>query len=80
MLVIPADGYSGARARLSIVFFILLFLIFSPSPPNPYRLIAIEAQVTREKHALEILKNATYLSPLEVPRYLNLTGVSQFIN
>jgi hypothetical protein len=76
MLVIPMDEATAARGRfLYFMFMFLLFMMLSPSPPNPYRMMALEALASREKHSLDILQNATYLGPFEIPDGLNLTGV-----
>jgi hypothetical protein len=57
------------------MFMFLVFMMFSPNPPDPYRIIALEALATRERHSLEVIQNATYNGPFEIPRSLNLTGV-----
>lgn len=80
MLVVPMDGTSAARGRiLYIMFMFFLFMMFSPNPPNPYRLLALEALAVREKHSLEVLQNATYITPFEIPPALNLTGVTSVL-
>jgi hypothetical protein len=76
MLMVPMDSGSAARGRfMYMMFLFVVFMMFSPSPPNPYRLLALEAQAAREKHSLEILRNATFRGAFEVPRGLNVTGV-----
>jgi hypothetical protein len=76
MLFVPMDDVGAARGRaLYMLFIFLLFMVFSPNPPNPYRLLALEALADRERHALDILQNATFTGPIEIPSGLNLTGV-----
>jgi hypothetical protein len=70
------DNASASRGRfMYMMFLFLLFMMFSPNPPNPYRLMALEALAAREKHSLDILRNATYKGAFEIPRGLNVTGV-----
>jgi hypothetical protein len=76
MLFIPMEDPSAARGRfLYLMFMFLLFMMLSPNPPNPYRLLALEALASREKHSLEALTNATFEAPFYVPPSLNVTGV-----
>ena len=76
MLVIPTDEAGAARGRfLYFVFMFCVFMMLSPSPPNPYRMMALEQLASREKYSLEALQNATYIGPFEIPDGLNLTGV-----
>lgn len=70
------DDTHAVRGRLMYILFIfLMFMLFSPNTPNPYRLLALEALATHEKHSLEVLQNATYTAPYQIPQGLNLTGV-----
>jgi hypothetical protein len=70
------DNAGAARGRfMYMMFLFLLFMMFSPNPPNQYRLMALEALAAREKHSLDILRNATYGGAFEIPRDLNITGV-----
>jgi hypothetical protein len=76
MLFIPMEDPSAARGRfLYVMFMFLLFMMLSPNPPNPYRLLALEALASREKHSLDALTNATFEAPFHVPPSLNVTGV-----
>lgn len=76
MLFIPMEDPSAARGRfLYVMFMFLLFMMLSPNPPNPYRLLALEALASREKHSLDALTNATFEAPFYVPPSLNVTGV-----
>src|SRR5208282_4163016 len=76
MLVIPMDNTSAARGRfLYIMFMFFPFMMFSPSPPNPYRLLALEALAAQDKHSLEVMQDTTYEGAFEIPQALNLTGV-----
>jgi hypothetical protein len=76
IFMLPMDNAGPARGRLFYMLFMLvLFMMFSPSPPNPYRNLAFDALAAREMHSLEILQNATYTEPFEIPLGLNLTGV-----
>ena len=80
MLVVPMDDASAARGRfLYIMFMFLLFMMFSPNPPNPHRIGVLETLATMEKHSLEVIRNATYKGPFEIPRSLNLTGVHSLL-
>jgi hypothetical protein len=76
MLLLPMDDSRAAQGRLVYILFIfLVFMLFSPNAPNPYRLLALEALAAREKHSLEVLQNASYSAPYQIPQGLNLTGV-----
>ena len=76
MLFVPIEDPSIARGRfLYLLFMFVLFLMLSPNPPNPYRLLALESLASREKHSFEALKNATFEGPFQIPMSLNVTGV-----
>ena len=38
-------------------------------------MLTLEALAARERHSLEVIQNATYQGPFEIPPALNLTGV-----
>jgi hypothetical protein len=58
-----------------MMFMFLLFMMFSPNPPNPYRLLALQELAGREQQSANALRNATWTNKFELPSSFNITGV-----